>query len=135
MKALLASLALVVIPVVSGAGTDAPLLGKFACKSGAERDSVSINITVTAESDGKLSLALTAAHPDGHGAAPDGEGDGRVDANGTFRFTYEDSFFNKGDGTFRRAKNGYLLSIRIQDVRESRCLPFYGEHLFRRRSR
>jgi hypothetical protein len=127
-------LALVAIPAVSGLGANAPLIGKFVCESGKERNDVAIYITVSAEPDGKLSLALTAAHPDGHGAAPDGDGEGRVDADGIFRFTYEDSFLNKGEGTFRRVKGGYLLSIHIQDVQDSRCLPFYGEHLFQRRS-
>ncbi len=134
MRLVLASLALVAILAVSGSGADAPLFGKFACESGTERNDVAIYITVSAEPDGKLSLVLTAEHPDGHGAAPDGSGEGRVDAHGTLRFTYEDSFSNKGDGTFRRAKGGYLLSIHIQDVQDSRCLPFYGEHLLQRRS-
>ena len=110
-------------------------IGDFACESGTERYSVGIYITIAPESGGKLSMTLMAAHPDGHGAAPDGGGDGRVDANGIFRFTYEDSFFNKGRGTFRRTKRGYLLSIHIDDVQDSRCMPFYGEHLFQRRAR
>ncbi len=75
-----------------------------------------------------------AAHPDAHGAAPDGDGEGRIDRDGVLRFTYEDSFFNKGTGTFRRTKKGYLLSIQIDHVEDSRCLVFYGEHTFQRES-
>ena len=73
-----------------------------------------------------------AAHPDAHGAAPDGDGEGRIDRDGVLRFTYEDSFFNKGTGTFRHTKKGYLLSIQVDHVEDSRCLVFYGEHTLQR---
>jgi hypothetical protein len=108
------------------------LVGEFAGDTGSGRDSVILSVSVKAESDHKLSLSLMASHPDGHGAAPDGAGEGRLDASGILHFTYEDSFSNKGDGTFRRTKKGYLLSIHITDVQEPRCLPFYGEHTLQR---
>jgi len=51
-----------------------------------------------------------------------------VRADGVLYFDYEDSFSNKGTGTFRPlAKGGYALSIHITDVRDSRCLTFYGD--------
>jgi hypothetical protein len=116
--------------VLAGAGSD--LMGSFVHESGSDRDAVAISVTVEAEADGKFSLSLIAAHPDAHGAAPDGEGKGRIDPDGVLRFTYEDSFFNKGHGTFRHTSKGYLLSIQIDHVEDSRCLVFYGEHALQR---
>jgi hypothetical protein len=116
--------------VLAGAGSD--LIGSFVHESGSDRDAVAISVTVEAEADGKFSLSLMAAHPDAHGAAPDGEGKGRIDPDGVLRFTYEDSFFNKGTGTFRHTKKGYLVSIEIEQVEDPRCLVFYGEHICQR---
>jgi hypothetical protein len=110
------------------------LVGEFADDTDSEPDSVVLSVTVKLQSDGTLSLTLMAGYPDGHGAAPDGSGEGHVDSSGILHFSYEDSFSNKGDGTFRRTKKGYLLSIHISDVEDSRCLPFYGEHTLQRRS-
>ena len=123
-------LAACVRTVLAGAGPD--LAGSFVHESGSDRDAVAISVTVEAEADGKFSLSLMAAHPDAHGAAPDGGGEGRVDHDGVLRFTYEDSFSNKGTGTFRHTRKGYLLSIQIDQVEDSRCLVFYGEHTLQR---
>ena len=122
-------LAACVCTVLAGAGPD--LAGSFVHESGSDRDAVAISVTVEAEADGKFSLSLMAAHPDAHGAAPDGGGEGRVDHDGVLRFTYEDSFSNKGTGTFRRTKKAYLLSINIDHIEDPRCLVFYGEHTFK----
>ena len=116
--------------VLAGAGSD--LVGSFVHESGSDRNAVAISVTVESGADGKFSLSLMAAHPDAHGAAPDGGGEGRVDHDGVLRFTYEDSFFNKGTGTFRRTTRAYLLSIQIDHVEDSRCLVFYGEHTLQR---
>ena len=123
-------LAACVRTVLAGAAPD--LGGSFVHESGSDRDAVAISVTVEAEADGKFSLSLMAAHPDAHGAAPDGGGEGRVDHDGVLRFTYEDSFSNRGTGTFRRTKKAYLLSIQIDHVEDSRCLVFYGEHTLQR---
>lgn len=110
------------------------LIGVFSYDNGEDRESVAIQVEIRPAAEGKLSLELMAGHPDGHGAAPDGGGEGEVDREGVFRFSYEDSFSNKGTGTFRRTKKGYLLSIKIDDVQDSRCLVFYGEKTLQRRS-
>lgn len=110
------------------------LTGVFSYDDGEDQESVAIQVTIRPATEGKLSLELMAGHPDGHGAAPDGGGEGEVDRAGVFRFTYEDSFSNKGTGTFRRTRKGYLLSIKIDDVQDSRCLVFYGDKTLQRRS-
>lgn len=118
---------------LADAGSD--LTGSFVHKGGSDRDAVAISVTVEAKADGKFLFSLMAAHPDAHGAAPDGEGEGRVDRDGVLRFSYEDSFSNKGTGTFRQTKEGYLLSVQIAQVEEPRCLVFYGDHIFQRDTR
>ena len=118
---------------LAGGSTD--LMGSFVHERGTDRDAVAISVTVEAGADGKFSLSLMAAHPDAHGAAPDGTGEGHIDRDGVLRFTYEDSFFNKGNGTFRHTKKGYLLSILIDHVEDPRCLVFYGEHICQRDQR
>lgn len=100
------------------------LTGHFAYLSGSEPDDIAIYITIRSEDDGKFSLGLMAAHPDAHGAAPDGDGEGRIGHDGIFRFSYEDSFSNKGRGTFRRAKDGYLLSIAMEPT-AGRSMPSF----------
>ena len=126
---------LVLVESIAIAGISSDLTGDFVYESGSERDDVAIYVTVKAEGDGKFSLALMAAHPDGHGAAPDGDGEGRVDHDGVLRFPFQDSFFNKGTGTFQRTKDGYVLSIHIADVQDARCLAYYGEHTLQRKPR
>lgn len=107
------------------------LTGSYQFSSGSKRDDVAIAVTIEREGD-EWTLGLQAAHPDGHGAAPDGGGTGRIDTDGVFRFSYSDSFDNRGSGTFRRAANGYALSIAIDTVTEPRCMMFYGDFLLRR---
>ena len=107
------------------------LLGDYAYTSGNNPDDVSINITVSRKGNA-FHLAFQASHPDGSGAAPDGDGDGKLDANGVFHFTFSDSFSNRGKGTFRRTAKGYELTIDITDVADPRCMPFYGTFTLRR---
>jgi hypothetical protein len=135
-----AALLLLLIATFTGCSTnstrvDRPvsdsLLGNYEFSSGKNRDDVVIAAAVTREA-GKLAFSFQAAHPDGHGAAPDGSGTGTLGADGVFRFDYSDSFDNRGSGTFRRTAKGYALSITIQTVAEPRCMPFYGNFLLHR---
>jgi hypothetical protein len=72
-------------------------------------------------------VSFLAYVPDAHGAAPDGGGVGRLGPDGVLRFSCEDSFSNRGAGSFRRTANGSALSIHIDDVHDPRCMMFYGE--------
>ena len=53
------------------AGDD--LLGEYAYRSGSGRNDVVISVTITREA-GELMFSFQAAHPDAHGAAPEGGG-------------------------------------------------------------
>ena len=114
------------------AGTGSDLTGSFVHQGGSDRDAVVISITVEEGSDRQVLVFSDRRPPDAHGAAPDGDGEGPIDRNGVLHFAYEDSFSNKGTGTFRRTKKGYELSIHIDHVQDPRCLVFYGEHTLQR---
>lgn len=86
---------------------------------------VYIDFSVWREGD-KIVIGFQGAHPRAAGAAPEGGGTGQIDSEGVLRFEYEDSFFNKGTGTFQRVKNGYNLFIHIDDLVEQRCAMYYG---------
>ena len=62
-------------------------------------------MTVTQSGQG-WHIAFDAAHVDGHGAAPEAEGPGKVSGN-TLQFTWKDTFSNTGTGTItERATSG-----------------------------
>jgi hypothetical protein len=76
-----------------------------------------------------IQLSFNAAYSDGHGAAPDGSGTGKITPKGTVEFTFEDSFSNTGTGTISRAGKDIIVSMKMTNVAEPRCLPFYGENM------
>jgi hypothetical protein len=80
------------------------------------------------QSGGGMQVAFDAAHNDGHGAAPEGQGPAKVSGN-TLQFKFEDSFGNTGTGTITRAADGVVVSMKTLHVAEPRCLAFYGENM------
>jgi hypothetical protein len=76
-----------------------------------------------------IQLSFNAAYSDGHGAAPDGSGTGIINLKGTVEFTFEDSFGNTGTGTISRTGKDIIVSMKMGNVAEPRCLPFYGENM------
>jgi hypothetical protein len=118
-------------PPVAGPVAGDELLGEYTYRSGNGRNDVIISVTIAREA-GELTFSFEAAHPDAHGAAPEGGGTGTLDPDGTLRFGYEDSFSNKGTGTFKRTSRGYALSIHIDEVNDPRCMPFYGDFTLQR---
>ena len=107
------------------------LVGNYTFSSGSAPQDVQLAVSISASGD-IHSFDFQAWHPDAHGAAPDGSGTGRVDASGIFHFSYEDSFYNRGFGSFRRSQTGYQLSIDIDNVSDSRCMMFYGDFTLQR---
>lgn len=114
---------------------DGSLAGYFTyeCPDSDGRDGVLLDAEIGTGAGGKLAFGMTAGHPDGHGAAPDGSGEGKVGSDGVLHFSFEDSFFNRGTGTFQRVGPGrYRLEITITQVKDSRCLAYYGAHVLKR---
>jgi hypothetical protein len=76
-----------------------------------------------------VSVFFSAVYTDGHGAAPEADGSGKVTSKGTVEFTFEDSFKNAGTGTITRSGDGVIVSIKMTRVTDSRCLRFYGQNM------
>ena len=80
------------------------------------------------QSGGGMQVSFDAAHNDGHGAAPEGQGPAKVSGD-TLEFKFEDSFGNTGTGTIARAADGIVVSMNPKQVKEPRCLVFYGKNM------
>jgi hypothetical protein len=81
------------------------------------------------QSGNKVSIFFSAGYNDGHGAAPEADGTGKVTAKGTVEFTWEDGFKNSGSGTITRTPDGVILSIKTTRVADPRCLAFYKQNI------
>jgi len=77
------------------------------------------------QSGNTVSVWFSAGYNDGHGAAPEAEGTGKVTNKGTVEFKFEDSSKNAGTGTITRAGDDVVVSIKTTRVVDSRCLEFY----------
>jgi len=70
---------------------------------------------------------------DGSGAAPDAEGDGKIE-NGVLSFKFKDSFDNEGRCKLQPSRGGYLLDMVVTKVAEPSPLHFYGTLLLKKTS-
>lgn len=108
-------------------GGDAPnWTGEFADKkflSGMAVFQMSIN-----RSGNAWHVAFDAVYADGHGAAPEAEGPGKVVGN-TLQFTFKDTFSNSGTGTITAAGEDIIVSLKPTHVAEARCLVFYKQNM------
>jgi hypothetical protein len=80
------------------------------------------------QTGGALDIAFDAAYSDGHGAAPDATGAGKVNGN-TAEFTWKDSQGNTGTGTIGRTNDGIVVSMKAVHVADPRCVAFYRENM------
>lgn len=78
--------------------------------------------------------SFSAGHADGSGAAPDGDGEGTLNAKGELEFKWTDTFDNAGTGTLRHDGKLYHLSLKPTKVAEPRAVVFYGEITLKRTS-
>lgn len=90
-------------------------------KSGAK--AFALDVT---QKDDKAEISFSAAHEDGSGAAPDADGQGRINTHGELAFTFTDSFGNTGSAVLQRTKGGYRLTMKMDKVEEPRALVHYG---------
>jgi hypothetical protein len=93
--------------------------------------SFSLDVTQTGS---KATITFSAGMADGSGAAPDGDGGGKLDAKGALQFTFKDSFDNEGTGTLVAGKNGYQLTMNVTKGVEPRALVFYQEIILIKKS-
>ncbi len=80
-----------------------------------------------------VTVWFSAGYSDGHGAAPEANGTGKVAAKGQVEFTFQDSYKNAGAGTIARAGEDVVVSIKTTRVTESTCLEFYKQNIRVRR--
>ena len=78
--------------------------------------------------------SFSAGHADGSGAAPDGDGEGTLNAKGELEFKWTDTFDNAGTGTLRHDGKLYHLSLKTTKVADPRATVFYGEITLKRTS-
>ncbi len=81
------------------------------------------------QSGNNVSIFFSAGFNDGHGAAPEADGKGKVTARGTLEFTWEDGNKNAGSGTISRAGQDVIVSIKTTRVADPRCLVFYKQNM------
>jgi hypothetical protein len=81
------------------------------------------------QSGNAVQVSFDAAYHDAHGAAPDGEGQGKITGKSNLAFDWEDSFHNSGTGTITRADDGIIVSMKATHVVEPRCLMFYVKNM------
>jgi hypothetical protein len=89
----------------------------------------SLDVTQTGA---KADLSFSASMVDGSGAAPDGGGEGKVNAHGALRFKFKDSFDNEGTGTLTSGADGYHLRMDPTTTVEPRAVRFYGDVLMKK---
>jgi hypothetical protein len=81
------------------------------------------------QSGNTVSVWFSAGYNDGHGAAPEADGTGKVTPKGTVEFKFEDNFKNAGTGTITRAGNDIVVSLKTTRVADPRCLVFYKPNM------
>ena len=81
------------------------------------------------QSGDAMQISFDAAYNDGHGAAPDGEGQAKITGKNTLEFKWEDSFKNSGTGRITLAGKNVIVSMKTMRVVDSRCLVFYGQKM------
>jgi hypothetical protein len=81
------------------------------------------------QSGNTVSVWFSPGYKDGHGAAPEADGTGKVNGKGIVEFKFEDSFNNAGTGTIVRAGGDIVVSLKPIRVVDSRCLVFYGDNI------
>jgi hypothetical protein len=80
------------------------------------------------------SVRFDAAWNDGHAAAPEAEGPGKISGS-TLTFKWEDSFKNSGTGTITRSGDDVIVTLNPTHVADPRCLAFYGKNMRLKRAK
>ncbi len=85
------------------------------------------------QSGSRVKVDFTAAMADGSGAAPDAEGDGKIE-DGVLSFKFKDSFDNEGRCKLQPNHGVYRLDMVVTKVVEPSPLHFYGTLLLKKTS-
>jgi hypothetical protein len=94
-------------------------------------DGDQIQVTVNTSQYGpRKTLSGSACYASGRSAAPDFDGSFIASGAEATRYSFEDSFGNKGFATLTYKKNGLYFEVTIKDLKDPRCLPLYGKIKF-----
>ena len=80
-----------------------------------------------------VQVTFDASRKDGQGAAPEGEGPGKIADKQTLQFEFEDTFQNAGTGTIKRRGDDIIVSFEPTTVADSRSMMFYGNNILLKR--
>lgn len=80
------------------------------------------------QSGSAMQIRFDAAWNDGHAAAPEADGPGKLSGN-TLTFKWEDSFKNSGTGSITKSGDDVIVSLNPTHVTDPRCLAFYGKNM------
>src|ERR1700719_684599 len=117
----------VALALISIGAGPADFAGEYADKKFLNGQSV---FQLSLEQNGNnVTVFFSAGYNDGHGAAPEADGTGKVTPKGTVEFTFEDGFKNAGTGTITRSGGGVIISLKTTRVADPRCLVFYKENI------
>jgi hypothetical protein len=118
---------LVALALVSIAAGPPNFAGEYADKSFLGGQAV---FQMSLEQSGNfVKVWFSIGYNDGHGAAPEAGGTGKVTSNGTVEFKFDDTSKNVGTGTITRAGEDIVVSLKTTRVADSRCLEFYRQNI------
>ena len=89
------------------------------------------SLEVAPKGDG-FSVSFSAGDEDGSGAAPDGDGMGKLNNRGELAFIFEDSFANKGRGVLKRDGKQFVVTLDLTATEDPRAAIHYGERRLKR---
>lgn len=133
MKPFFLLMLLLLVPACLVAEEAMPILGTFEAvtrESGSGDERV-VQVTIE-QKDGKLFLTGGAGYSSGRSTAPEFSGEAAVPKAWPCRFSFEDSFENKGVVLVSPAKAGVEIEITVTEVAEPRCLAHYGKRTLKR---
>ena len=129
---IIASFALIVLPMLFAHGAAENFTGEFADKRFMNGQAV---MQLSLEQTGnKVTIFLSGVRNDGQGAAPEINTTGTVSGN-TVQFKFEDDLKNAGTGTITKSGDDMLVSIKATKVADPRCMQFYRQNMRLKRPR
>ncbi len=120
--------------ILPGRADPDPVAGIYQAtrKTGAKNEKMFLEVTIREEGD-RYYLSGSGGYSTGRSVAPDFSGKGYSPKMAPWKFSFEDSFGNKGTAFATPTKSGVKFSVAVSEVREPRCLPFYEEINLRRK--
>lgn len=72
---------------------------------------------------------FSAIRHDAQGAAPEGQGYGKIDNKGVLQFKFDDSCHNSGTGTITKSGDDIVVSMSVTKKADAGCAAFYSSNM------